>query len=302
MEIFAKLSWRPQTNKEDGFRIYKDIEPLDPNKLPSPFKVLPPGTTSYTDTELVNGVTYYYLVSVFKGEYEAVATMRSFTPGGLVLGPGSQNLIGNTDTEGYFGEVTSSELITGNDLASLVGVSGGTSQNSNTNWLKFFIDDRIVFVSKKNIRNAVSWDMLNTANVINGSRIITIGQYQYKIGLLKGLGPDTSGYATNSYDNPATYGSEWNRLLYPVSIDIPTYPKTSQTIDNWANFPQDDSSDGLNISVGNGRYSWCQETDPLTPANRVFRGRSSVTHLVSSTSSITTAGYGWRVRLELITG
>ena len=39
--------------------------------------------------------------------------------------------------EGFFGEVPASELITGDALASQVGISGGTSQNSTAGWLKF---------------------------------------------------------------------------------------------------------------------------------------------------------------------
>lgn len=214
---------------------------------------------------------------------------------------GQRGKIINPFGDEYLGEVPASELITGNDLASLVGLAAGTSQNSDTNWLKYRSEGKILYVSKKNIRNNVTWNQLNAVNVVNSSRIITIKGEQYRIGLLKGLGPDTSGFVRNSYDNPATFGSEWNRLMYPVSIDIPSYPKTSQTIDNWANFPQDDSADGLNISTGNGAYSWCQETNPTDSTRCVYRGNSSVTLLNSNTSSNTYATFGWRVRLELIT-
>lgn len=201
---------------------------------------------------------------------------------------------------GYFGEVSSSELITGDDLAGVMGVTAGTSQNNDVTWLKFYIDGKILFVAKKSIRYSISWDSLDQANVVNGDEVTVINGRVFRVRLLKGLGPDTTGYVNDSHDNAATYGSEWNRLMYPVSIDIPNYPKTSQTIDNWAHFPQDDSSDGLNISLGNGRRSWCQETNPSAPANRVYRG-NSVTYLSSNTSSTTGTNYGWRPVLELVT-
>ena len=63
--------------------------------------------------------------------------------------PGPTTLIGGDMTEGFFGEVTSAELITGDALASEVGISAGTSQNSTAGWLKFALDDKILFVAKK---------------------------------------------------------------------------------------------------------------------------------------------------------
>lgn len=304
------LRWLDRSADEEGFKIFRSTTGFDLENMPEPIAVLPAGTEEFTDTDLPYGVQYYYIIGTFNGDkitYSELITPSVESSDELLraikycdLGP--KEVIGSYQGAGYFGEVTSSELITGDALASLVRVSGGTSQNSNTNWLKFFIDDKIVFVSKKTIRHSVTWDQLNSANVINGSRIITIGQYQYRIGLLKGLNPDTSIPFTTGLDVPSGLNSEWNRLMYPVSIDSSnnSYKKHSQTIDNWAHFPQDDSEDGLNITGGNGYWSWCQEVSPLNPASRVLRGNVSVTDLNSNASSNTYAFFGWRVRLELV--
>lgn len=300
----VKLKWIDRSIVEDGFRVYRDTKPIDIHNLPEPLAELPPNTEEFEDEGLLPYTKYHYVIGTYRGSENRYSAQQIVDTGLMDRGPGPQNVIGSNGTEGYFGELASSELITGDALASLVGLTGGTSQNSTTNWLKFFIDGKIVFVSKKNIRNSVSWDMLNAANVINGSRIITIGQYQYRIGLLKGLNPDTSVPYTQGYDVPSGLNSEWNRLMYPVSSDEGIQEdrqKHSQTIPNWANFPQDDSEDGLNISVGNGRYSWVQETNPTNTSYRVIRGSYSVAYLGSGTSSVTSAICGWRARLELVT-
>lgn len=287
--------------EEDGVKIYKSETPFTTSNLPPVYDTIEPGSIRYRDTSVNRGEEFYYMVETFRGSDRAFSNTMLAKALAIDTGPGPSRLVGGDSRTGYYGTLSSSELITGDALASLVGLTAGTSQYSNTDWLKYSLDGKTVFVSKKNIRNSVSWDHLNAVNVVNNSRTITIQGEQYRIGLLKGLGPDTSGYVRNTYDTPATYGSEWNRLMYPVSIDIPSYPKTSQTIDNWASFPQDDSADGLNITAGNGRYSWTQETDPTNTTYRVGRGYNSVTNLRSGTSSDTYADVGWRVRLELVT-
>lgn len=221
-------------------------------------------------------------------------------------GPGPQELIGYYAEDmgpgtqkGFFGEVPVEELINGNDLASAIGLSGGTAQNSTSPWLKFLIDGQIYFVAKQPFRYNLSWDQINAAGAIDGSKIIEIDGYRFEVGLLEGIGPDHS-VVSSGYDVALSHGSEWNRLMYNVA-EPDTRERGSQVGPNWASYPQTDVADGLWLSAGNGRYSWCKEPWPTNANNRVLRGYTSVSNLNNHTSSNVNSYYGWRPRLKLIT-
>ena len=67
---------------------------------------------------------------------------------------------GDSDA-GYYKEITASEFITGDDLATSLGLTAGTSINSNTDWLIMSSGDNVVYVAKKPIRYGLSWDDLD---------------------------------------------------------------------------------------------------------------------------------------------
>lgn len=220
-------------------------------------------------------------------------------------GPGPQTLIGYTeeDTKGFFGEVPNSELITMSELTSQLGVTQGGAQNLTSPWLKFYLDGRILFVAKKNIRYSISYDHLRDLNLVDGSKIITIGGLQYKVGLLGGIDDDYTGAVTDGFNQPFTMRSEWTRLMYNVASDegvSTSYQKQGQIGDNWIEYPLDNSADGLNFSAGYGRYSWCKELNPTNSTQAVHRGYPSVASVNPRSSSYSATNGGWRPVLELI--
>lgn len=222
----------------------------------------------------------------------------------VIVGPGPSELIGYTeeDDKGFFGEVPNSQLITMSDLTNQLGVTLGTAQNLDSPWLKFYLDGRILYVAKKNIRHSISYDHLRDKGIVDGSKIITIDGLQYKVGLLGGIDDGYDGSVGNGYNQPFTMRSEWTRLMYNVASDADiatSYRKQGQIGDNWVEYPQDDSANGLNITVGNGRYSWCKELNPANSSHAVIRGRS-VAHAFPNASSSAGASTGWRPRLELV--
>lgn len=297
--LFSRLQWKNQMTTEDEIRIYKDTEPLIIGALPSPLIVLPPGTTQYYDHDVENGLKYYYLVSSIKGGFEKYSQVLTYEPSFLDLGPGPQTLVGHNDTAGFFGEVTTTQLINGNDLASMIGLSDGTVQNPTAPWLKFFIDDKIYYVAKQPYRHTISWDQINAAGAIDGSKIIEINGYRFEVGLLEGIGSDHSIVSTG-HDVALSHGSEWNRLMYNIAAPD-GYERGSQVGDNWANYDQAGVVGGLWLSSGYGRYSWCKEVWPDNASRRVYRGNGSVAYLHNLTSSIASSSYGWRPRLNLVT-
>lgn len=299
MEIKATLNWKNQSTKHDGIRIYRSTTEIDTNNLPTPIASLNKETTSYTDSGLSNGVTYHYVIGTYRENNEVFSTEKTITPGVQELGPGSQILTGYNDAyAGFFGEVSPTELITGSALATMVGLTAGTNQpDINTiPWLKFAIDDKILFVSKKPFKYAISWDQINAANIVFGNRVITIGDYQYKIRLMKGIRPDTDGITWNTgYDAEISHGSEWNRLMYNILPESSAGYQASQIGTDWVSYTPAEVS-----ASGNGYYSWCQE-QWNTASSRVSRGYASLSRVLYDSSSNTNAAYSWRACLELVT-
>ena len=227
--------------------------------------------------------------------------------------PGSKFLISGTMEEGFFGEVPASELITGDDLASSVGISQGTSQHSTAGWLKFAWKGNVQFVAKKTIRNSISWDAINTAKCVygdSGDKTIDIGVLSYNVKLLTALEPSNDPKTVASANSgTVNHGSEWNRLMcqiheqainkswdYPASVESDIgILEHSLGSGNQGMYNDAD----LVVKSGDGRYSWCQEMSTTT-SYRLGRGTAGVSDSSNGTSSYTYSFYGWRPCLELV--
>lgn len=221
-----------------------------------------------------------------------------------ITGPGPDSLLAAVpeDNKGFFGEATPSELITGTALTNLVSLgSVGIAQMDidSIPWLKFIIDDKILFVAKRSLRYQISWNALNGRNIVNGTGGVTIGGYQYKIRLLKGIRPDPEGieWSTTNYYNPEiTHGSEWNRLFYNLLPETVSGYHDSQIGPDIANY----NFMELGGSGSEGNYSWCQESWNLS-TNKVVRGTTDMCMCVSRSPTTTNnKNLGWRPCLELI--
>ncbi len=239
--------------------------------------------------------------------------VRMVSGGSIELGPGSPKLIGGTMEEGFFGEVPSSELISGYALASMVGISEGTSQNSTAGWLKFAYKGEIQFVAKKPIRHSISWDTLNTANCVYDdirNRTVVIGGLTYKVRLMRATNPSNNPKTAASDNNGAVnHHSEWNRLMCQIHEEAINgswgYPNNIESDigvleHNLGNGSQGMYNDAdLIIASGNGIFSWCQEVAKSAPA-RLGRGRYGVSNSSFIASSSANSTYGWRPVLELV--
>lgn len=259
-----------------------------------------------TISDLVNGTTYY-VRAYPRNAKKQLQTDYKVTSGSpiiaddLKMSPGPTVLMKGTMQEGYFGLVSSSELINGDSLASLVGLTAGTSQFSTTNWLKFAYKGKVLFVAQKPIRHSLSWDNINSVGAATGTKQVAIKSLNYKVRLLQGA-------LTNPSENNATdrgaKGSEWNRLMLAVHEQVKNK--------NWAypDYVESDIQDFgtyftdadliTNSSSGNGSYSWCQETAKSDSPGRVIRGYNGVSVSAWFTSSNVYANFGWRPVLELV--
>lgn len=229
--------------------------------------------------------------------------------------PGSNMLIAGNKEEGFFGEVPASEFITGDTLASLAGISEGTSLYSSAGWLKFAYNGGIQFVAKKPIRNYISWDTLNTANCVygdSGDKTVVIGGLTYKVRLMRGLRPSTNPKSnTGSNVGVAVHYSEWNRLMCQIHEEAINkswgYPNNIESDIGILKHSLGSGSQGMYndadlvvaIADGDGRFSWCQEMVTAT-TNRIYRGGVGVTRSAGNQSYFMAVNQSWRPVLELV--
>lgn len=87
----VSLTWTDVCTFEQGFRIYRSTTPMDAGALPAPLATLAANATSYIDSGLTPGQTYYYRVGCFYGTSEVVSAelMRRalWTPADLASPP-----------------------------------------------------------------------------------------------------------------------------------------------------------------------------------------------------------------------
>jgi hypothetical protein len=179
---------------------------------------------------------------------------------------GSKTVIAGTSDYGFYGEVSSEDFISGDDLANVIGLTAGTSQNSDAGWLKVVDGNKMLLIAKKTFRHTISWNNINAVDAVFG-KIVTIDGVKYVLRLLS--------------------TAEWDRFMYPLHTDHP------DSAPNWANYSDSDLL--VSSSYGNGSYSW---TSTPQSSSRVARGLSGVTFSGDATPSSATSNFGWRPVLE----
>ena len=198
----------------------------------------------------------------------------------------------------FIGEVP---LITGDELADIIGLSDGISQFDEVPWLHFNDEGRDIYIAKKPFKHSISWDQLNAAGVVYGSKTVTIGGKLYMVRLLRGGNGDPTASGTYSgYNTTEHQGSEWNRYMYPIHSTTHLNTSNPNTSDMGTLAQYTDQQLHMHYDYGNGTYSWCQEVSGTGASARVIRGNIGVTYGNGGTSSNTSTGFGWCPVLELI--
>lgn len=296
------------------FDIYNTLSITDEKVLEKPINLAP------GDKLIASGAG----LNIFASVYSVGASSGSAAP---ATGPGPQTLQAGDMNDGFFGEVSASELFSGDELSLTLGVTEGTSQNGDAGWLKFASNGDILFVAKRNFRHSISWDHLYSRGLVYGTdddgqapRGTPTNQYttversgnRFAVRLLTGANADPFDdtdplfYTEDMHQLDIGAGSEWNRLIYRVHQDVPGDPATDgvradrhggpQVGENWANY----SNSEINIASGSGYQSWCQEQSTEISADRAFRGYSDVAYFTRAGGSGTASGRGWRPALKLI--
>ena len=187
-----------------------------------------------------------------------------------------------------------SEFITGDQLATQIGLTAGTAFNSDAGWLKFSLDYKTLYVAKRPFRQGISWNQINSIGAVTGTTQITVNGKQYRVRLLKGRGDGLNTTISYGNDTLPTWGSEWNRLMYHVAASINGTNISSEGIvsGDWAQFSNAD------LAL-NGLSSLCQEVITGN-TNIVARGSQGAGTIEQTTRTNTHIWTGWRPCLELV--
>ena len=223
----------------------------------------------------------------------------------VIGAPGNRKLLAGNMQAGWFGEVPSSDFITGDALAKLVGITSGISQYSNEPWLKFAYKGDVYLVVKKPIRYQITWIDINAANCVYGDKTIDINGKTYQVMLMRGIGEDVQPNPKTlylAYDGAACHNSMWNKLMLPIHQKAPSSWAYKNNVksptENW-NVGYTDADLITNSSNGNGSFCWCQEVI-YQSQYRSMRGSRGVSFATASHLGDIGIDYGWRPALKLI--
>ena len=227
------LKWKDVNEDEQGTRIYRSESPFGPTELPPVLTTVESGITTYVDTTVTRGKTYYYRLEVFKDDqvtisnlFSAIALKRS--------GPGPQTLLKGDMERGFYGIVTANEFVNGYDINLSLGISGlGTDWNMMTDWFKFAYKGKVLFIPMKPLKHSLSWQQLYNLGLVYGedgpgamvpngvtpvNQLKTIEKYgeRYLVRLMKGANRNpVAGWgipSTPAYDTFSLKG-EWDDLF-----------------------------------------------------------------------------------------
>lgn len=211
-------------------------------------------------------------------------------------GPGPIELLAGSEEAGFFGEVSSSELFTSQELASQVRLlSEGTPSVTFPTWLKFFHRGKVLFIAKDLKFGSFSWANLYSAGLIYGEdgegvtnagigvnqlTLLKKGPYTFRLRTITGMMQDPIEHTAGT--ETEVYSSEWTDLIYGLVpgaiLDYPTgtlgnYTNTDLAISSNSDLVREsDFGDGAYVrGYANGRISRIVKVDRHTGKGAYYR-------------------------------
>lgn len=137
---------------------------------------------------------------------------------------------------------------------------------------------------------------------VTQNRKVSIGGQTYRVRLLKGGDHDPLQSFTDIDRDFVGSNSEWNNLILPTHVHARlqnwTYKHYAGQTEYWGINLTD--GDLMTLStLGNGSFTWVQETSDEESYRRVYRGYNGVSLGAADYSWSAVWGYGWRPVLEL---
>ena len=245
--MYIDLNWVNLNNVNVTLEIYRGDNPLDRDNLPvSPVATIADGATTWRDTDVELGKTYYYVFKTISDTDEHISVnypIRAINRRGV----GSQDIRDGDANLGYFGTVSSGQFITANELKEKIDLTAGAVYNPFPIWHKFIRNNKILFIPQTPIVENISWNALWNADVVygkedsgnpfieGGKKVVTIGADQYIVRLMTGFRDDE--YET--WDNNIDASNEFDDLVYPLAHSVMTKQKLNNITTNgvkWTEF------------------------------------------------------------------
>lgn len=200
----------------------------------------------------------------------------------------------------FKGVVSARNFITGNTLASQIGLSLGTPINSDAGWLHFIEENGYeIYIAKKPLRAGVAWQTINVAQ--SGKEII-LGGRTFLVDFLTGMrNSDISAVIGNA-------GGQWQRYMLNV-YGGELASALPETRENWGSYTEEmlgipKLSAGYNVP---GCFNYVKESVSNDGGAHACRG--TVYPVNSSTPNVMGVwygapsngemNYGWRPMLYL---
>lgn len=184
----------------------------------------------------------------------------------------------------FIGEKKSSDFkVEGGDLTKYLQSllpDVGSDFIDQIDWLVFNDNGTEKLIPKKSLKRSVSWNHINNAGLVDGSKTVTIDGKTYKIRLIRAFNDTTGFNDPNSWKNGGdeynshVKGSEWNRLILPLIKDGRYGSNTEVFVE--ANMPTLANYSWGKDFGGNkhyGAHKWTQ--DKRTNGWRAVRGDNS---------------------------
>lgn len=214
--------------------------------------------------------------------------------------PGPKKLIGGNKYAGFFGEVSSRELIDGEELSKEFNLDGYLI-HKDCGWLKFVYMGKIEFIAKKPIMCSISYNHLYYKSITHAEgNSFMIKDKFYSLRLIKGK---TEGKQSDStqWSGSICHNSEWNRLLLPICSDAPSNWGTPKNVNSptekWANYDPSELWFNTPSVAFQGGYNWCQEYGQST-SYRLLRGYGDISGSANGSPSGYSSENSWRPVLE----
>ena len=208
--------------------------------------------------------------------------------------PGPKKLIGGDMNAGFFGEVLASDFINGDDLAILLGITEGNPSNSSEAWLKFALNNKIIYKARKYYRDNISHTHIRATDNMYGDRSVIIRGKNYKPRLMS----ETINEGMSNYMLGAK-GSEWNKLILPLHIKaqvagVKPWVSPSNVDVNIVGWGNGYTSEELGL----GKTIWCKNHGPAIPW-ALIRLNADSTDVNSINAGTKSASVVWSPVLEV---
>lgn len=162
------IRWNNANTQATDVVIYRGITPLSPTALPAPYVTLTQGETSFDDSAVVYGTTYYYmLVTKSKDGQKTAASRNIVIQAGIGRGLGPNVLQDGTEQLGYFGLILSADFIPAVTITAAAAPGGPTLPTFIRDWYKFIRRGKILYIPSSNC-GGVLWTTLYSAGFVYG--------------------------------------------------------------------------------------------------------------------------------------